>query len=121
MAGFWPGRLIYRAWKPFPFLAIGILIVLGFAFFGNPDASFRSSDAKWRDVEVGLKGRHFDIVEADFQSYKSGCSAPRTVLLRTTPVRWYDVFAWPNYFTDRKWRVPYVEPAGNVPNPRCSE
>ncbi|HEX2593570.1 MAG TPA: hypothetical protein VHL34_18870 [Rhizomicrobium sp.] len=106
-------RLVGRA------LVLGLgVIFFGWLFFGDTDAEFRSSDGKWADGEVQFKGRDFRVVAWDFQDYKLGCHAATATLLRATPQRWFNVFAWPSYLRDRKWRVPYsdahpeLEPTG---------
>ena len=87
-----------------------VLLLLACFWLGTPDAAFRSSDAKWADYEIGLKGRRLDTIAVNFEHYKLSCAVPHAVLLRTTPRHWMNVFAWPNYLTDRKWRVPYADP-----------
>jgi hypothetical protein len=88
-----------------------IFLVLGYLAYNNPSASFRSSDNQWADSEVVFKGRQFDnAIVPEFESYKLQCSAPKAKLIRTTKQQWVDIFAWPSYFTNPKWRVPYGEP-----------
>jgi hypothetical protein len=84
-------------------------ILFGYILFGNPDVSFRTSDANWADSEINSKGRDFESIVFNFERYKLSCSAPEAVLLRTTPRIWINVFAWPAFASERKWRVPYAD------------
>jgi hypothetical protein len=101
--------------RQYGFLEYGFIAALvlgvGYLCWNNPSVSFRSSDGKWADSEVVFKGRTFqDVIVPEFERYKASCSAPKAKLLRTDPVIWYDVFAWPSYLTNPKWRVPYTAP-----------
>jgi hypothetical protein len=88
-----------------------IAFVLGYLMFNNPNVEYRSSDGRWEDGEVGFKGRTFQsVIAVDFEMYKLGCSAPKATLLRTTRENWFNVFGWPSYFSNPKWRVPYADP-----------
>lgn len=90
-------------------VAAAFAIVIGYFLFSNPDATFRSSDGHWADSEVQFKGRNFRSVVELFEAYKINCHAPKAVLLRATPQSWFNVFAWPSYLTEKKWRVPYSD------------
>ena len=74
----------------------------------NPDAHFRSSDSNWADAEYHGKGRTLDIIVGNFELYKLRCDAPSATLVRTTPMSWVNVFAWPSYLTNPKWSIPYA-------------
>jgi hypothetical protein len=86
-----------------------VAIVMGYWLFGDTNIVLRSSDGKWADSEVLFKGRKFEILVWNFEAYKMRCSAPNAILLRATPERWYNVFAWPDYLTNYKWHVPYSD------------
>jgi hypothetical protein len=77
--------------------------------YGNPDVDFRSSDSNWADSEVRFKGRQFEDIVFLFELYKLDCDAPTAKLVRTTPIRWYNLLAWPSYLRDIKWNVSYRE------------
>ncbi|HTW36854.1 MAG TPA: hypothetical protein VMD53_19705 [Rhizomicrobium sp.] len=88
-----------------------IALLVGYVRWNNPSVAFRSSDGQWADSEVVFKGRTFkDVIVPEFEMYKLECSAPHATLLRTDAIAWYDVFAWPSYLTNLKWRVPYAKP-----------
>ena len=90
-------------------VAIAVVLLVGYWQFGNPDAIFRSSDGKWADSEVRFKGRDFKTIVWYFEAYKLSCAAPHATLVRATPQYRYDVFAWPSYYSDPKWRVPFSD------------
>lgn len=88
--------------------AITIIVSLIACFtFSNPDAAFRSSDGKWADSELQVKGRNFEVIVENFERYELQCRARNSMLLRSTPEHWFNVFAWYSYWTDPKWRIPY--------------
>jgi hypothetical protein len=87
-----------------------VSVLLGYLFLGDPDVQFRSSDANWSDSEIQMKGRDFASIVFFFETYKLKCGAPSATLIRTTQFNWYNVFAWPSYFTARKWKVTYGPP-----------
>ena len=84
-----------------------VAVLVAYFLLGNPNVNFRSSDSRWSDGEVGFKGRIFENVVFNFEGYKLKCHASKSILVRTTAENWINVFAWPSYFRDRKWRVPY--------------
>jgi hypothetical protein len=86
-----------------------IALVIAYFIFSNPDATFRSSDGGWADSEIQFHGRKFEYIVWNFEGYKLKCHAPNARLLRATPVRWSNIFAWPSYLQDPKWRVPYSD------------
>lgn len=78
--------------------------------FHNPDAAFRSSDANWARHEISFKALEFDSIAFSFEAYRYKCQAESAQLVRTTKVRWWNVFALHSYMTNPKWKVPYGEP-----------
>lgn len=104
-------------------VATAIGLALGYLRFGAPDAAFQSSDGQWADSELQLKGRSFKRVVLQFELYKVRCGAPDAELLRVTQEEWFNVFAWPSYVTDKKWRVPLgkMNPQISRYTPRASD
>jgi hypothetical protein len=94
-------------WRTHLVAASIIALACGYFLFHSPNVTLRSSDGRWADSEIQSKGRSFDELVWNFEGYKLSCSALDAKLVRATPEFWYDVFAWPNYLTDRKWHVPY--------------
>src|ERR1700690_1203290 len=90
-------------------VALVVGAIVGYFLFGNPDITLRSSDGKWADNEIQFKGRHFEDLVWNFEGYKLKCVAPGAVLLRATPEYWFNIFAWPSYLSNRKWRPPYSD------------
>jgi len=97
-------------------LAAVTLFVFGNFFLGDPDVSFRSSDANWADSENRHKGRDFSVILLSFERYKRNCSAPQAALLRTTRQHWLNAFAWRSYLQDPEWSVPYADPVPQIGN-----
>lgn len=83
-------------------------LLIGYLLLGNPSITLRSSDGKWADSEIRFKGRDFDTLVVYFEHYKLKC-APRATLFRATPEIWFNIFAWPSYYLDHKWRAPYSD------------
>ena len=84
---------------------IGVPLLL---FSGwNPDARFESSDAMWHDITSHIKGRGYQAITYDFNSYRSKCKRPDVTLVRTTPVAVWNIVGWPWYLMAPEWRVPY--------------
>src|SRR5262245_35982875 len=77
----------------------------------RPDCSYESSDGKWWDQEVGIKGRGFDDMVYYFELYKLRCDVPTVKLVRTTRKNPFNVLAWHNYLTDEKWKIEYGAPS----------
>lgn len=99
-------------------LCIGssFLLLFGYIAFGlfhihSPDVKFESSDGKWSDSEMQFKGRTYKSVIASFNNYKKQCNAPATKIFRVSKFNFYNIFAWPNYFFDEKWKVKYHSPS----------
>ena len=98
------------------------VLIIG-AFFGllaaydhgaHIDADFESSDHKWWDGTMHLKGRGFNSVDYDFDEYRRHC-AENTVLVRTTPINHWDIVAWPAYLLRPEWQIPFA------PGVACSD
>jgi|SRR5262245_44198609 len=93
-------------------LIIGvILFVIFFHPLIWPDCSYESSDGKWWDHEIGIKGRGFDDMVTLFELYKLRCDVPTVKLVRTTRKNPLNVLAWHNYLTDEKWKIEYGVPS----------
>lgn len=88
-------------------IVVVVTVLVGYFLYSSPDVSFRSSDGVWQDGEVQFKGRTFEAVVIYFEGYKLRCATPSATIVRTTPVNWANVFAWPSYWTDKKWKVPW--------------
>jgi hypothetical protein len=91
-------------------IACAPLVLLMYWLFGKPDAHFRSSDSNWAGSEYSFKGVYFEGVAVSFEIYRLKCQADTAQLVRTTKMRWWNIFAWPSYATDPKWNVPYGIP-----------
>ena len=103
--------------------ALGSILALAVLFkvAGRADVSFESSTGDWADSEVLFKGRDFTLIERQFQSFQATCSKPSAALVRTTAFPWYNVFAWPSYFTEPKWQVPFqAARLSTYQRPSCS-
>jgi hypothetical protein len=85
------------------------LLLAMFWLFQNPYAKFRSSDYGWARHET-WKFPGFEGVASSFEMYRLKCHAESAQLVRTTKMRWWNIFAWPRYATDPKWNVPYGKP-----------
>src|SRR5215471_7564057 len=77
-----------------------------------PSCSYESSDGKWWDHEMEIKGRGFDDMVTLFELYKFRCDVPTVKLVRTTRKNPFNVLAWHSYLTDDKWKVEYGVPSG---------
>jgi len=101
-----------------------IAMFLGYLSYSNPSVGFHSSDGGWDDAEVVFKGRRFDnVIVVEFERYKLECSASKSLLIRTTKEEWANIFAWPSYLTNPKWRVPYAKspaPLDEHHKPQCT-
>ena len=100
--------------KPRALLAIFVLTVLFYpvlyALF-HGFTTFESSDTNWWDNEVVVKGRGLEDIVFQYELYKLRCNAPTAMLVRTTPKNSFNIFAWPGYLYDEKWKVPYGAPS----------
>jgi hypothetical protein len=90
-------------------LILTILYLIGW-FIYKPAVSFESSDGKWGDRELPLKGRSFYGIVYYFEKYKLRCNAPEVTMVRTTPKNLINIFGWPSYLFDEKWKLEYREP-----------
>ena len=92
--------------------------------WAGTDVAVRSSDGRWSDSEVLIKGRRFEDLIFLFELFRINCNAPGANLQRTTP--WPHPWSrewWFDTRFDRRWRVPYVEdePADTAfAQPACS-
>jgi hypothetical protein len=93
-------------------LILTILYLIGW-FIYRPSVAFESSDGKWGDHELLLKGRDFHEITYYFEKYKLRCNAPSVTLIRTTPKNLLNIFAWPSYLFDEKWKLKYREPSNS--------
>jgi hypothetical protein len=93
-----------------------------------PDCSYESSDGKWWDHEIQIKGRGFNHMVALFELYKLRCEASSVKLVRTTCKNPLNIFAWRGYLKDEKWKIEYAIPSsksregstsGTVGEPPC--
>jgi hypothetical protein len=89
-------------------LILTILYLIGWVIY-RPSVTFESSDGKWRDRELLLKGRYFREVTYYFEKYKLRCNATAVTMIRTTPKTLLNIFAWPSYLFDEKWKLEYRE------------
>jgi hypothetical protein len=89
------------------------LLLAMFWLFQNPYANFRSSDYGWARHEE-WKSPGFEGVASSFETYRLKCHAESAQLVRTTKMRWWNIFAWPSYATDPKWNVPYGKPEHRI-------
>jgi hypothetical protein len=92
-------------------VAILILIVLYLIgrFFSGPSIEVESSDGKWGDSESPLKGRDFEEIIYYFEKYKMRCNVPEVTMVRTTPKNLLNIFGWPSYLFNDKWKLEYRE------------
>ena len=99
-----------------------LIILLGYSFvawFSWPAVSFESSDGGWRDHEILLKDRDFQAMVYFFEHYKIVCDANEALLVRTTEINRLNIFYWPSYIADKKWKIPYRAPTENRANRAC--
>jgi hypothetical protein len=91
---------------------IPMVITIYHLFYGLtwPDCSYESSDGRWRDQEIQIKGRDFEDMIYFFELYKLRCDASTAKLVRTTRKYPINVFAWRNYLNDDKWKIGYGYP-----------
>lgn len=91
-------------WKQLGIVVVALLVI---SVGWNPDARFETSDGIWWDSTMHFKGRNFDTVQSEFQDYRSKCKKSDIRLVRTMPIRGWIVTAWPWYFLQPEWRVPF--------------
>ena len=89
-------------------LILTVLYLIGWIIY-RPAVRFESSDGKWGDHELPLKGRCFDEIVYYFEKYKLRCNAPEVMMVRTTPKNLLNIFGWPSYLFDEKWKLEYRE------------
>jgi len=89
---------------------LGALLLLALLFhkpLGRVDVAFESSSGQWADSEILYKGVDLELIERRF---RTECPKTSASLVRTTAFNGYNPFAWPSWFTDAKWRLPYRAP-----------
>lgn len=91
-----------------------VLYLIGW-FFYRPAVRFESSDGKWGDRELPWKGRDFEEIVYYFEKYKLRCNAPEVTMVRTTPKNLLNIFGWPSYLFDDKWKSEYREHPTDFP------
>jgi hypothetical protein len=87
-------------------LILVILYSIG-CFFYRPFVAFESSDGKWLDHENLIKGRDFREIVYYFEKYRLRCNASAVTMIRTTPKNPMNIFGWPSYLFDEKWKLEY--------------
>lgn len=93
---------------------IAILFYAAGCWLFWPSVSFESSDGNWGDNEIPLKNRDFDSMAYFFELYRIKCNAKEAVLYRTTPEQYWNIFHWPSYLLEKKWRVPYKSESPHI-------
>ena len=74
------------------------------------NVAFQSSDGKWANREVLMKGHEFEQIAFLFEVYKIECEAPSVTLQRITPKPpWYSPRHYYNNYQEPKWLAPYAE------------
>jgi hypothetical protein len=74
------------------------------------NVAYQSSDSKWANREVLMKGHEFEQIVFLFEVYKIECEAPNATLQRITPnPPWYSLRHYYNNYQDPKWLVPYID------------
>lgn len=95
-------------------LVLTVLYLIGW-FIYRPAVRFESSDGKWGDRELPWKGRDFEEIVYYFEKYKLRCNALDVTLVRTTPKNLLNIFGWPSYLFDDKWKLEYREHPTDFP------
>ncbi|MEW6237474.1 MAG: hypothetical protein AB1656_18990 [Candidatus Omnitrophota bacterium] len=72
---------------------------------------YESSDRGMEEIEVPGKGRSLEMVEAYFEEYKKWKGDPTITLCRTSKRIWYAPAFWWDNFTNKRWKLPYIEPS----------
>ena len=74
------------------------------------NVAYQSSDGKWANREVLMKGHKFEQIVFLFEVYKIECGAQNAALQRITPrPPWYSPRHYYNNYREPKWLVPYAE------------
>jgi hypothetical protein len=83
------------------------------------NVAFQSSDGKWADREVLMKGHEFEHIVVLFEAYKIECETQNAILQRITPTPpWYSPRHYYNNYQEPKWLVPYAEAYGHTKSDR---
>ncbi len=85
-------------------IAVLLLIVVS-RFTLEPTYYYVSSDERFVDVEIPLKGRDIGAVRQNFDRYVKNGNRD-VVLIRVTPWRWYIPHLWVSYCVNDRWKVP---------------
>ena len=73
------------------------------------NVAYQSSDGKWANREVLMKGHKFEQIVFLFEVYKIECDAQNAALQRITPrPPWYSPRHYYNNYREPKWLVPYA-------------
>jgi hypothetical protein len=89
-------------------IILTVLYLIGWLFF-RPAIEVESSDGKWGDGESLFKGRDLEEIVYYFEKYKLRCNAPEVTMVRTTPKNLLNIFGWPSYLFNDKWKLEYRE------------
>lgn len=92
--------------------AILILVPMlwGISFSFKPISyGYQSSDFGFTNTEIPNKGRHLELVERQFESYKKEINNPNMDLYRTTKRNPLWITEWHDYMTHRRWDYEYRE------------
>jgi hypothetical protein len=97
-----------------------MLMIVYFLTFTLPVYTYESSDRGMAEMEVPWKGKSLNLVEAQFAEYKYWKNNSDLILYRTSKRIWHAPNLWLDNFTNRRWRIPYMEPSPQ-PNNNYSE
>ena len=103
--------------KPILYIIIPVGAFIIFAVLANyhcmiskgTNVAFQSSDGKWADREVLMKGHTFEHIVFLFELYRIECNAQDAMLQRITPKPpRYSPRHYYNNYQDPKWLAPYA-------------
>jgi hypothetical protein len=80
----------------------------------NDVYTYESSDRGMHDSEMFFKRRELREVEASFEQYKKEKGDASLFLCRTSKMSWKNPINWLDNFTNRRWKLPYMEPSPNL-------
>lgn len=93
-------------------LCLSVLSIFGVIYScALPVYTYESSDRGMAEIEVPWKGRSLDIVEKQFEDYRTWKQNPDLKLYRTCNRIWYAPNLWLDNLTNRRWSIPYMEPS----------
>lgn len=94
------------------FVLLLILVNCSFLRYFFPQTyphTYCSDKCKFWTLEKG-KGRHtLEDVEMSFEAYKTETNQPNLVLHRRFYRKWWQIWNWVDFFTERRWDYPYAE------------